>query len=64
MSLKNMGMITCMKQYGSSFIRRIGEALARADLTNYQKLETAFPEYFKEYTKISKAREKDREKNA
>lgn len=43
-----------MIRWGGSFIRYLGEALIRADPINAQKIQDAFPEYWKDYLKKSK----------
>ena len=53
-------MITCMKEYGGSFVKALAECLECADPINYQKLEEAFPEYFEEYSTMAEAREENR----
>lgn len=38
-----------MIKYGGSFVKRLGEALARADSFNTRKIKNAFSEYWEEY---------------
>lgn len=50
---KDDAMIEAMIQFGGSFVKSLGYALVHADPINYQKLERAFPEYFKEYVDMA-----------
>jgi len=63
MTDKNWGMITCMKEYGGSFVKVLAALFARADSSNYQKLRNAFPEYCDEYSEMAGAREENRQGN-
>lgn len=47
-------MYEAMKKYGGSFVQSLADCLIHADVFNYKKLETAFPEYFEEYRGIGK----------
>jgi hypothetical protein len=50
---KEWEIIGCMEDYGGSFVKALAGCLTHADPTNYQKLKTAFPEYFMEYAKMA-----------
>ena len=52
--MKDDEMIEAMERYGGSFVKALAQCLWSADANNYQRLEQAFPEYFKEYRKMSK----------
>ena len=43
-----------MKKYGGGFVSALGEALAKADPINKDKLAKAFPGYFKSYYNFKK----------
>lgn len=45
-------MIQAMQMHGGSFIKSLAMAWLRADHVNAKRLETTFPEYVKEYTKL------------
>ena len=49
---KDWEMYEAMKKYGGSFVVALAEVLARADSSNYSKLENAFPEYFAQYREM------------
>jgi len=59
MEKKNWQMITCMDEYGGSFVKSLAGCLTHADPINYQILKRAFPEYFKEYGDMAREREKN-----
>ena len=44
-----------MFNYGGSFVRALGEALAKADAINQQKIKDAFPEYWEQYLNWGKS---------
>ena len=46
--------IQAMRTFGGSFVQALGEAASRADSTNLQRIKTAWPEYWKEYTEHGK----------
>lgn len=46
--------IHAMITYGGSFVEGLGLLLQKADAENFRRLKEAFPEYWKEYTDISK----------
>jgi hypothetical protein len=50
---KDYEIIEFMEKYGGSFVKALAECLRRADPINYQKLKTAFSEYFMEYAKMA-----------
>lgn len=52
--MKDDEMIEAMERYGGSFVKALAQCLWRADANNYQRLEEAFPEYFKEYRNMAK----------
>lgn len=52
--MKDDEMIEAMERYGGSFVQALAQCLWRADANNYQRLEEAFPEYFKEYSNMAK----------
>lgn len=56
MKSKNQEMIYNMEVYGGSFVKALAELLIHADPFNYQKLENAFPEYFKEYSDMAETK--------
>ncbi|NIA09215.1 MAG: hypothetical protein GWP10_05635 [Nitrospiraceae bacterium] len=42
-----------MQDQGGSFVRHLGQALARADPDNTHRIHTAFPEYWNQYRAIA-----------
>jgi pyruvate/2-oxoacid:ferredoxin oxidoreductase beta subunit len=46
--------IRAMERMGGSFVRALAECYRRADSTNKKKIETTWPEYFKEYKDLAK----------
>jgi len=63
MIAKNWGMITCMKEFGGSFVKALSGCLEHADSINYRKLKKAFPKYFEEYITLLSSIEDNKEKN-
>jgi len=47
-----------MSKYGGGFTKALGEALARADHVNTERIKEAFPEYWKQYLEIGKYKTK------
>lgn len=51
---KVMATAEAMQRTGGGFVKALGVALMKGDTINRAKIETAFPEYFKQYRKIAK----------
>ena len=45
-----------MYQHGGGFVHRLGAALCAADLNNARRIKTAFPEYWRQYSKMAEER--------
>ena len=43
-----------MEQYGGSFVQKLGEALARADMFNTQKIKSTWPDEWNKYLHMGK----------
>lgn len=52
---QNYWTVKAMKQYGGGFVKALAEAASHADAINLQKIRQAFPEYWKEYSKMGEA---------
>lgn len=50
---EKLKMYNNMKKYGGGFISSLAEAIIRADQTNLEKLQKAFPDEFKKYLEIN-----------
>jgi hypothetical protein len=50
-----------MRTYGGGFVKSLGTALARADVSNTRKIKQAFPEYWETYHELGKQRHKKTE---
>ena len=46
-------MVARMQRYGGSFVQALAECFIHADQDNLDRLYRAFPEYVKEYTKVT-----------
>ena len=44
-----------MRTFGGSFVKALGEALMCADFINVKKIKQTWPEYWKQYLKMSKS---------
>jgi len=45
-----------MIKYGGSFVSSLGKALRQADHININKIKSAFPEYWKQYSDMAQKR--------
>ena len=50
---KDYEMVEAMEKYGGSFVKCLATLLHHADIINYLKLESIFPEYFKQYKEMA-----------
>ena len=50
-------IIGAMRIYGGSFVKKLSELYMIADFNNQKKLKIAFPEYFKQYEKMSQGKD-------
>lgn len=55
--------IDAMKRYGGSFVKALAEAFERADHMNFEKLKSAFPEYWQQYEGVGIELEKQLSEN-
>lgn len=53
---------TAMINYGGSFVKALGNALAHADSFNAARIKQAFPDYWQEYLNIAETNLKAAEK--
>lgn len=49
MSKKELEVIEAMRTYGGSFAKSLGATMILADLENFRRLRTAFPEIWGDY---------------
>ena len=54
MSEEDMKVIQAMIRFGGSFVSNLGKAALCADANNLQRIKDAFPEYWEQYTEMSK----------
>lgn len=55
MSDEDLKVIDAMQKYGGSFVKALASAACQADAFNLQKLKTAFPEYWQQYTEMAES---------
>lgn len=60
----DLDVIEAMEQIGGSFVKALAAAARRADETNYQKLKTAFPEFWTDYEEMARLKKKHKDKDA
>lgn len=53
-------IVNAMQLHGGSFVKALGTAFMKADISNFVKLKNAFPEYWKNYQKIAEMEAKHR----
>jgi hypothetical protein len=53
MNDQDLKTVEAMEKYGGSFVVALAQAMRRADRTNLDKLKTAFPEYWTQYTQMA-----------
>lgn len=46
---KDERVVQAMETYGGSFVKALAKCLHHADVINYEKLRTTFPDYFNQY---------------
>lgn len=44
--------LKAMSKYGGGFVKALAQAAHQADANNRERIKNAFPEYWKEYTRI------------
>ncbi len=53
--VEDVQVLHAMKQHGGGFVKALAEAGFQADSVNLQKLKTAWPDYWAEYTTFARA---------
>jgi hypothetical protein len=51
--------LDAMTRYGGSFVVALAEACRRADVVNFVRLQTAFPELFEEYRALAELKQRN-----
>lgn len=54
--IRNFDIVNAMRDFGGSFVQALAAAFERADAENFEKLKTAFPEYWAEYADLATLR--------
>lgn len=54
MTDQELNTVEEMEKYGGGFVKALAECLRRADLINFEKLKTTFPEYWVKYDEWAK----------
>lgn len=52
----NIEIVNAMIDVGGIFVKALGELYRRADFDNRRRLKFAFPEYWKQYTEVARAK--------
>lgn len=47
--------LKAMSKYGGGFVKALAQAAHQADPNNLQRIKNAWPEYWKEYSEMSKS---------
>ncbi len=50
---EEMKIVETMHAYGGSFVKALALCFDRADENNFEKLKTAFPEYWNQYRRMA-----------
>lgn len=50
---RKLEVLDAMERYGGGFVRALAEAWRKADSTNEEKLQRAFPEYWQQYSAMA-----------
>jgi hypothetical protein len=56
MTDQELNTVQKMIRFGGSFVKALGNAFIHADPNNFQKLKSAFPNYWQEYENFGRAK--------